>query len=208
MWIFSLIKILHIVTCFLLIVVILMQAGKGGGMGAAFGGATSSNVFGGRGATTVFQKITWVLATLFMTCSLTLAWHASKHDSSSLKKASKKPAVSDVLFKEKGKNATPPKEVPTDVPPPVKTTGDATAKPATPPEPAMGAEAGMDVEPDMGAEAGMGAEADMGVAPAMGAEPAMAPPAMGAEPAMAPPAMGAEPAMTPPPAMTATPDMQ
>jgi len=143
MWIFSLIKILHIVTCFLLIVTVLMQAGKGGGMGAAFGGGASSNVFGGRGATTVFQKITWVLAILFMTCSLTLAWRASKHDSTSLKKASKKPAVSDVLFKEKGKPATPPRDVPTDVPQPVKPTAEATANPGTPPEPAMTAEPAM-----------------------------------------------------------------
>jgi preprotein translocase subunit SecG len=46
----TLITIVHVFVCFFLILVVLLQAGKGGGVGIAFGSATSSQVFGGRGA--------------------------------------------------------------------------------------------------------------------------------------------------------------
>ncbi|MDY0005100.1 MAG: preprotein translocase subunit SecG, partial [Polyangia bacterium] len=99
MWIFSIINVIHILTCILLIIAVLLQAGKGGGMGAAFGGGASSSVFGGRGASTVVAKITWVLAITFMLSAISLAWHSSRSDSSALAKASKKPVASVLLFK-------------------------------------------------------------------------------------------------------------
>ena len=46
----ALVTTIHVIACIVLILVILLQAGKGGGVGAAFGGAGSQTVFGGRGA--------------------------------------------------------------------------------------------------------------------------------------------------------------
>ena len=72
----TLVTVLHVVVCVVLILVILLQAGKGGGMGAAFGGG-SQTVFGGRGAQTFLGKVTSACAAIFMLTSLTLAYHAS-----------------------------------------------------------------------------------------------------------------------------------
>jgi preprotein translocase subunit SecG len=80
----TLVTIVHVVVCIFLILVILLQAGKGGGMGAAFGGAGAQTVFGGRGAQTFLGKVTSACAAIFMITSLTLAYHAS-HTSSVVK---------------------------------------------------------------------------------------------------------------------------
>ena len=54
----TLVTVVHVIVCVFLILVILLQAGKGGGMGGAFGGAGAQTVFGGRGATTFLGKLT------------------------------------------------------------------------------------------------------------------------------------------------------
>lgn len=64
--------VLHYFICIFLIVVILLQAGKGADIGAAFGGA-SQTVFGGRGPATFLSKMTTVVAILFLIISVTLA---------------------------------------------------------------------------------------------------------------------------------------
>jgi preprotein translocase subunit SecG len=74
----TLVTVIHVLVCVFLILVILLQAGKGGGMGAAFGGGGSQTVFGGRGATPFLGKVTSVSAAIFMLTSLTLAYHSSR----------------------------------------------------------------------------------------------------------------------------------
>jgi preprotein translocase subunit SecG len=74
----TLITVVHVVVCVFLILVILLQAGKGGGMGAAFGGAGAQTVFGGRGAQTFLGKITAGAAAIFMLTSLGLAYQSSR----------------------------------------------------------------------------------------------------------------------------------
>ena len=59
-----LLTVLHIFVSVVLILSILLQSGKGGGMGAALGGA-SAQVFGGRGAGTFLSKFTTVAAIIF-----------------------------------------------------------------------------------------------------------------------------------------------
>jgi preprotein translocase subunit SecG len=76
----TLITVIHVLVCFILIVVILLQAGKGG-MGSAFGGGGAGSVFGGRGATTFLSKITSACAVLFMVTSMTLSYLATKSTS-------------------------------------------------------------------------------------------------------------------------------
>ena len=71
---FTFFLVLHIFISFLLIVVILLQAGKGGGLASAFGGSgTSEAVFGGRQAATFLGKATTVLGTIFFLSSFGLA---------------------------------------------------------------------------------------------------------------------------------------
>ena len=67
---------LHVAACFFLILVVLIQPGKSGGLGA-LGGAGATQVFGGGGATNLLSKITWVTAGIFFTTSLSLAYLSS-----------------------------------------------------------------------------------------------------------------------------------
>ena len=71
-----LIAIIHVVVALFLIVSILLQSGKGGGVGAAFGG-TSTVVFGGHGAGGFLAKVTSVMAITFMITSFTLSYMGS-----------------------------------------------------------------------------------------------------------------------------------
>lgn len=78
---------LHVSVCLFLMLVILLQAGKGGGVGAAFGSATSQQVFGGRGAGTFLERLTTVTAIIFMVTSMTLTYVNSQSDNAKLQKA-------------------------------------------------------------------------------------------------------------------------
>ncbi|MFH0800636.1 MAG: preprotein translocase subunit SecG [Pseudomonadota bacterium] len=62
----------HYLICFFLIVVILLQVGKGADIGAVFGGA-SQTVFGGRGPATFLSKMTAGMAIAFLVTSIWLA---------------------------------------------------------------------------------------------------------------------------------------
>jgi preprotein translocase subunit SecG len=82
----TLITVFHVLACLFLILVVLLQAGKGGGMGTALGGQTSAQVFGGRGAGTFLERLTAGTAVVFMLTSMTLAYFASQSDSARLQK--------------------------------------------------------------------------------------------------------------------------
>jgi len=71
------ILIIHLIVCFFLITIVLVQGGKGAELGAAFGGS-SQTLFGARGAATFFSKLTTAAAIIFMLTSLTLSFVASK----------------------------------------------------------------------------------------------------------------------------------
>jgi preprotein translocase subunit SecG len=75
------ITILHIIVCIIMILVVLLQAGKGANMGAAFGGS-SQTVFGSSGAGTFLGKMTTIVAVLFMLTSLTLSYFSVSKGSS------------------------------------------------------------------------------------------------------------------------------
>ncbi len=68
----TLILIIHLIVCLFLIFIVLIQSGKGAEMGAAFGGS-SQTLFGGRGAATFLNKMTTVVAVVFMLTSMMLA---------------------------------------------------------------------------------------------------------------------------------------
>jgi preprotein translocase subunit SecG len=68
----TLLIMIHIIVCFFLIGIVLLQGGKGAELGAAFGGS-SQTIFGSRGAATFLSKMTTIAAIVFMVTSLTLA---------------------------------------------------------------------------------------------------------------------------------------
>ena len=77
---YTLFVIIHVFVSVMLIMIVLLQTGKGAGMGAAFGGGTQT-MFGGRGPTTFVHKLTTIMAVLFLVLSITLASMSSKSSS-------------------------------------------------------------------------------------------------------------------------------
>ena len=69
--------IIHIVVSIALIMIVLLQTGKGADMGAAFGGGGSQTLFGSTGASTFLSKATTAAAVVFMLTSLGLAYLSS-----------------------------------------------------------------------------------------------------------------------------------
>jgi len=69
---------LHVLACLVLILVVLLQRGKGSDMGAALGGGGSNTVFGSRGAGNFLTKLTSACALTFMVTSLSLAYLGSR----------------------------------------------------------------------------------------------------------------------------------
>ncbi|AUX47180.1 preprotein translocase subunit SecG [Sorangium sp. So ce327] len=72
-------NIVHVFVCLFLILVVLLQQGRGGGMGSAMGGATAQ-VFGGRGAGNFMTRLTAICAAVFMATSVSLAYLSSAGD--------------------------------------------------------------------------------------------------------------------------------
>ena len=73
-----LITAIHILVCFFIIVVVLLQSGKSGDISAAFGGQGSQTAFGPRGAASALSRATTWSAVAFMITSITLSIYASK----------------------------------------------------------------------------------------------------------------------------------
>ena len=65
--------ILHIVISVILMLVILVQQGRGADLAGAFGGGGSQTAFGARGATTLLHKLTTIFFALFILTSMALA---------------------------------------------------------------------------------------------------------------------------------------
>ncbi|MDI6736303.1 MAG: preprotein translocase subunit SecG [bacterium] len=118
--------VLHYVLCFVLIVLVLLQAGKGGGLAAAFGGGSSETIFGARRGN-IMTKITAVGVSLFMVTSLLLVIILPKQTSMVQKKG--------LITEDKMRDVKTPQipGLPVGGPPPVQTPPG--APPATPPSP-------------------------------------------------------------------------
>ena len=81
---YALLIVVHLVCCLGLIVIVLLQAGKGGGLSGAFGASAVESSLGA-GASDVLKKATTVMAVMFMLTSLSLAFVTAQRSASVVK---------------------------------------------------------------------------------------------------------------------------
>lgn len=74
---------LHVTVCIALVVVVLLQRGKGAEVGAVFGGS-SQTVFGASGAGGALFRLTWTFAAIFFATSLYLAYSSTRRVTGSI----------------------------------------------------------------------------------------------------------------------------
>ena len=117
----SLLIFLHVLVCFVLILVVLLQAGRGASMGAVFRGA-SQTIFGASGAGTFLGKMTTVVAIIFMLTTLGLSYFSSEKATSVVKDYAPPKAA----------ERTVPKQVPAPAPAAAPVTPAAPAAPVAP----------------------------------------------------------------------------
>lgn len=77
------VTIIHVIVCIGLILVVLLQTGKGAEVGAVFGGS-SSTIFGSSGAGNFLSRLTTGMAIVFMITSLTLGYFAGRKPSATI----------------------------------------------------------------------------------------------------------------------------
>jgi len=77
------VTVIHVLTSIGLILVVLLQQGKGAEMGAVFGGS-SSTIFGSSGAGNFLTRLTTGMAIVFMITSLTLGYFAGRRPSATI----------------------------------------------------------------------------------------------------------------------------
>ena len=98
---------LHIVVSVALIVIVLLQKGRGADIGALFGGS-SQTLFGSTGGSTFFNRLTTSVAIIFMLTSLTLAYRSQRYGSDSIMKGVQPAATAAAP----GKDQAPPPAAP------------------------------------------------------------------------------------------------
>jgi len=103
---FTLITLIHIVVCFILIIVVLLQSGKSADLAGTFGGGGSQSIFGPRGTTNILSKVTTICAVLFMFTSIGL-WILSAKGAKSVVKGEEPAAVTE-SEKKKGEEQKAP----------------------------------------------------------------------------------------------------
>jgi preprotein translocase subunit SecG len=80
----TLIVTIHVTVCILLVLIVLLQSGKGAAMGASFGGGAGQTLFGATGPATILTKITTAVAIIFMITSLLLAYLSGNQSETSV----------------------------------------------------------------------------------------------------------------------------
>ena len=88
----TLLTIIHVIVCLFLIIVVLLQHGKGADIGATFGGS-SQTLFGSEGPLPLLNKITTAAAIIFMCTSVGLAYYATHAGTDSVMRGLPAPAA-------------------------------------------------------------------------------------------------------------------
>src|SRR5882724_10293020 len=121
----------HVLLALMIIGLVLLQRGKGAEAGAGFGSGASGTVFGARGTSTLFSKLTAVFAALFFVTSLSLAYigsHATVEPTSVLERAAQAATAAPSKAPPPAAPASSPTPTPTPAPAPVE------QKPTEPPK--------------------------------------------------------------------------
>ena len=79
----TLITIVHVLVCFILVGIVLLQHGKGADVGASFGGSSQS-LFGSEGPVPLLNKVTTAVAVVFMITSISLAYISANRSTGSV----------------------------------------------------------------------------------------------------------------------------
>ncbi len=111
-----LLTFVYITVCFLLLLVVLLQQGKGGDIASAFGGSSSQAAFGARSGATLLTKATTVLGALFMVGALVLAIFYERGPSSVV---TGRGGVTSAPARSTAPRPTAPRQAPTQAPTPV-----------------------------------------------------------------------------------------
>jgi preprotein translocase subunit SecG len=109
---------IHVIVCLFLILVVLVQQGKGADL-SVFGGGATMTAFGARGATTVLHKLTVGAFVMFILATLGIALVEHRNSGSSVMSGAKAPVA--------------PVSVPATTPSTAPAAAPADAAPATPP---------------------------------------------------------------------------
>jgi preprotein translocase subunit SecG len=124
----------HVLLALMIIGLVLLQRGKGAEAGAGFGSGASGTVFGARGTSTLFSKLTAIFAGLFFVTSLSLAYlgtHAPAEPTSVLERAAQAAAAASKASPPPA--VTPPATAPAPTAPAPTAPAPETA-PQTPPQ--------------------------------------------------------------------------
>jgi preprotein translocase subunit SecG len=120
-WLTTLLIVVQVLSAIAIIVLVLLQHGKGADMGAAFGGGASGSLFGATGSANFLSRSTAVVATVFFISTLALAYVGT-----AVKRPS--PESGGVM-----QSIPPAKTAPKDIPVPASPQSSAPAVPATAP---------------------------------------------------------------------------
>jgi preprotein translocase subunit SecG len=90
---YFLVATLHVLVCIILILVVLLQSGKGADLAGAFGGGATQTVFGSRGPASFLSKLTTIAAVVFMITSIGLSLMSTRPVAKSLMDQVKTPAA-------------------------------------------------------------------------------------------------------------------
>ena len=84
MLLFYVVTTLHIIVCIILVLVVLLQSGKGADLAGAFGGGATQTAFGSRGPASFLSKMTTIAAIIFMLTSIGLSMISTQRGSKSV----------------------------------------------------------------------------------------------------------------------------
>ena len=125
----TLLTVFHVIVCVFLILVVLLQQGKGADWAGAFGGGGSQTTFGARGAGTILSRATTAAAVIFMITSLALTILISRPGGSSVIREGAKQQNAPQQQQQPGQPAQQP---PAGQQPPAPAQKNAPAPPTTP----------------------------------------------------------------------------
>jgi preprotein translocase subunit SecG len=102
---------LHVIVCIILVLVVLLQSGKGADLAGAFGGGATQTAFGSRGPASFLSKMTTVAAIIFMVTSIALSMiTTTRREAKSILETTKQEAAKPA---EKAPAKQPPAAAPT-----------------------------------------------------------------------------------------------